>query len=128
MTVHNHGPAEGRGLDCGEVVQADGSLKGNCLPVIPDGAELNVGDVVPLLQMQNGEWVQIGETTILNNRGDISMRLDPETFRSLGFHQIDDYSIGFSMTPMQDPRKNEAAKAFAADMRNYINNKENTDG
>lgn len=29
--VHNHGPAEGRGLDCAESVQEDGSLIGACL-------------------------------------------------------------------------------------------------
>jgi len=29
--VHNHGPAEGRGLDCGEVRLPDGTLRGRCL-------------------------------------------------------------------------------------------------
>jgi hypothetical protein len=126
MTVHNHGPAEDRGLDCGEVVQADGSLRGNCLPVIPEGAEItNVGDVVPLMQMRDGEWHQIGESTIIDNKGGISMRIDRDVFEAMGFHIINDHSIGFQMTP--DPNL-DAAKVFAADMRNYINNKEKTDG
>jgi hypothetical protein len=29
--VHNHGPSEGRGLDCGERRMPDGSLRGHCL-------------------------------------------------------------------------------------------------
>lgn len=29
--VHNHGPRQGRGLDCGETTDADGQLKGWCL-------------------------------------------------------------------------------------------------
>lgn len=28
--VHNHGPADGRGLDCGEAM-VDGKLRGHCL-------------------------------------------------------------------------------------------------
>lgn len=31
MTVHNHGPAEGRGLDCPEVRDLQGNLRGDCL-------------------------------------------------------------------------------------------------
>lgn len=31
MAVHNHGPAEGRGLDCGERRMPDGTLRGWCL-------------------------------------------------------------------------------------------------
>lgn len=31
MTVHNHGPYEGEGLDCNETLLSDGSLKGKCL-------------------------------------------------------------------------------------------------
>jgi len=30
--VHNHGPAEGRGLDCNERRDAGGSLRGACQP------------------------------------------------------------------------------------------------
>jgi len=30
--VHNHGPSDGRGLDCNERRTADGSLRGTCLP------------------------------------------------------------------------------------------------
>lgn len=29
--VHNHGPSEGRGLDCGEYRTAHGTLRGHCL-------------------------------------------------------------------------------------------------
>lgn len=31
MTVHNHGPADGPGLDCGEQKMEDGFLRGHCL-------------------------------------------------------------------------------------------------
>ena len=33
--VHNHGPAEGRGLDCNERRTADGGLRGACQPDEP---------------------------------------------------------------------------------------------
>lgn len=33
--VHNHGPAEGRGLDCGEAM-VDGKLRGHCLDASTD--------------------------------------------------------------------------------------------
>lgn len=34
--VHNHGPAEGRGLDCAERTAVDGAPLGACYPTVED--------------------------------------------------------------------------------------------
>ena len=53
MSVHNHGPDQGKGLDCGERRLADGTLRGHCLendlfckmPVVVGGKRVGMAEL-----------------------------------------------------------------------------------
>lgn len=59
MTVHNHGPEEGSGLNCREFTQTNGKLMGDCLAheevelVLPRFMVEHIGW---LLEINHGAW------------------------------------------------------------------------
>lgn len=65
MTVHNHTPEEGRGLECPESTQTNGKLIGECLA--PEPVELvlpryMVEHIGWLLEINHGAWSGYYET------------------------------------------------------------------
>lgn len=61
INVHNHGPNEGRGLDCGEPSLADGSFIGWCqiLPIIRKAQEQAWDEAIASLCYSDGTPVEV---------------------------------------------------------------------